>query len=770
MTPLWQSLAPALLVAFVLSAAGIKALRRPAQRWGFVDRPGGRKTHEKPTPTIGGLGLFLAFFLTLALMAPTSLIPATTHWPLWVSLLLLLGAGAVDDQRGLSVGPRLTVQLVCAGLLIGGGGVVLYDLGYWPGGTPMALGLLAVPITLMGIVGFVNAVNMMDGVDGVAGGTVFAMLGWLAVAALLADAITAVQIALILAAAVLGFLVHNLRSPLRRRASVFLGDAGSLGLGLVVIWLAMTISQHPDRVVSPWGIAWVVVLPVLDTLSLCIRRVMRGQSPFRADRAHLHHVLERAGFTPGQSAALLIAVTAALGAIGVVGSAIGVPDVLLATTLLIVAAAHYLFVRYAWRSTRALKRLRGWAAGRAQASTGADRVALLALYLAMAALPFGADAVVAGAGALLILATAGCAQKMAQDLRRLPLTWVVLGLSAWVSLAIALRPDPVWSLWLPMMGMSGVFALPLGWWFTRVRHHAAGLFAVLLLGILLAWLHGANWQMLEAGFIRNKGYWGDARTSGLLLALVLMPLVAIVAVGLGQFRQRWRARAALGVAMLLTVIMLMLLVAMQLQTAMAAALAGLIVMLLAAFFTPGITRRYALNLLISVGLLAVLSIAVAGVFKPNSQSLATQYLGPVQSALLYVGGEPELAAKRHPALASRIDTWHEGLVRIAERPLAGFGDAALPHDSPQSAYLALTQIGGLFALALYVAILGLLAAGLQKTVVQQRWRPVNTLAAQGLLGVVVALMLLTPVVSGPLGAVLVTAVLAVGVAGVVDTR
>lgn len=768
MTPFWQSLAPVLLVALVLSAAGIKALRRPAQRWGFVDRPGGRKTHAKPTPTIGGLGLFLAFFLTLALLAPGSF--GAQHWPLWASLILLLGAGAVDDQRGLSVGPRLTVQLLCAALLIFGGGVVLYDLGYWPSGTPMALGLIAIPITLAGIVGFVNAVNMMDGVDGVAGGTVFAMLSWLAVAALLAGAMPAAQLALALAAAVLGFLVHNLRSPLRRRASVFLGDAGSLGLGLVVIWLAMTLSQHPDRVVSPWGIAWVVVLPVLDTLSLCIRRVMRGQSPFRADRAHLHHVLERAGFTPGQSAALLIALTAALGAIGVVGSAIGVPDVLLAATLLSVAAAHYLFVRYAWRSTRALKRLRGWAVGRVQASTGADRVALLALYLAMAALPFGADAVVAVAGALLILATAGCAQKMAQDLRRLPLTGVILGLSAWVSLAIVLRPEPVWSLWLPMLWMSGLFALPLGWWFARLRHQAAGLFTVLLLGILLAWLHGANWQMLEAGFIRNARYWGDARTSGLLLALVLMPLVAIVAVGLGQFRQRWRARAALGVAMLLTAIMLMLLVAMQLQTAMAAALAGLIVMLLTACFTPGITRRYALNLLISVGLLAVLAVAVAGVFKPNNASLAAQYLGPMQSALLYVGGEPGLAAERHPALARRINTWHEGVVRIAERPLAGFGDARLPHDSPQSAYLALTQIGGLFALGLYLLMLGLMAAGLQKTVVQPRWRPVNSLAAQGMLGVVVALMLLTPVVSGPLGAVLVTAVLAIGVAGVVGTR
>jgi len=323
----WSTVLPFLCIPLLVAYAAGKALQRPAVHWGLVDYPGGRKAHASPTPTIGGLAILLALVASLlvASFLPAVHLPVLAYAPLWVGLFIMGAVGLRDDLTGLGSYPKLISQMVIAGLVVGWGGLRLNDLGLWPGGEVIGLGLLAAPMAWLGVVGVMNALNMMDGLDGLAGGCVFVMLGWLAAAALLAGAVAPAMVSLTVAAAVLGFLFHNLRTPLRRRASVFLGDTGSLTLGLVVIWLGLEIAQVPGRAVSPMGIAWVLVLPVLDTLSLMIRRVLRGQNPFHADRNHLHHILGRAGFTPGQSAAVLILLSLGLGAVGVVGSAISDP-------------------------------------------------------------------------------------------------------------------------------------------------------------------------------------------------------------------------------------------------------------------------------------------------------------------------------------------------------------------------------------------------------------------------------------------------------------
>ncbi|WP_295544511.1 glycosyltransferase family 4 protein, partial [uncultured Thiohalocapsa sp.] len=258
---------PALLLAFAIATILLKALRRPAMRLGLVDKPGGRKAHERATPSIGGLAIVIAFATAYALFPP-----AQPSLPAWVGFLGLALIGLLDDFQGLRSWPKLIAQIVAAVLAVVWGGLLLNDLGTWPSGAPIALGAAAAALTVFAVVGFVNAVNMLDGLDGLAGGVVVVILLWLAYAATLAGAQDAAYLSLLLAAAVLGFLVHNLRSPFRRRASVFMGDAGSLALGFAVAWLAIEISQAPQRVISPVGIAWIVVLPVMDTVSLMLRR------------------------------------------------------------------------------------------------------------------------------------------------------------------------------------------------------------------------------------------------------------------------------------------------------------------------------------------------------------------------------------------------------------------------------------------------------------------------------------------------------------------
>jgi UDP-GlcNAc:undecaprenyl-phosphate GlcNAc-1-phosphate transferase len=777
LTQLVVQVGPAMVLALGVSAVLLKSLRRPAKLLGLVDTPGGRKAHDRPTPTIGGVAILIAFSFALVALLPKA--ASTLHPAFWTGLSLLAVAGLVDDARGLKSWPKLAIQVLAAGLAVFWGGVQLQDLGSWPSGASIALGAIALPLTWLAIVGFVNAANMLDGVDGLAGGVLVVMLLWLAYAGSLAGAVLATQVALVLAAALVGFLIHNMRSPFRRRASVFLGDAGSLSLGFAVAWLVIVISQAPDRAVSPVGLAWVVVLPVMDTVSLMARRLIRGQNPFHADRNHLHHILGRAGFSPGQSAALLGLLTIGLGAIGVLGSLIGVPDVVLGGLLALVVIGHYLFVRYAWRSTRAIRRLRA----QRRPLTPSEQLGLIGLYVAAVGLPFGSLSLLATGYGTVLTATLLNFRTVLRGLLRTRITWAIGALVIWLTFAIALGPQPGLQHWWTMVAISGLLALPLGWWFARLGFFAAPLFSVLLVGTLLALSGSVQWPMLEAGFLRVSDYWGRPTADGLLLALVLMPLLVSTAVGVSLFRQRWRARAFFGVSLSLIIVALLLLLGTESRSALMAALLGLVVIVVAAA-AHGVGNR--LWTAIAAGALTVIfsTSLLANLFAPAGVSLNESYLEPVRSAVLYAAGEPELARSSHPAVAERLDAWAAAWRLVGQRPLAGFGvvtpDAAAAViggdrviddptviDPASSAYSMLGLAGGGVALLLFVALLVGLIRALARAGAKRYWPLRHAMAAYGALGVLVAFLFVSPLVTTAVGVMLFNAVIAVGVAAAV---
>jgi UDP-N-acetylmuramyl pentapeptide phosphotransferase/UDP-N-acetylglucosamine-1-phosphate transferase len=574
---------------------------------------------------------------------------------------------------------------------------------------------------------------MMDGVDGLAGGCVAVMLAWLALAAWLANLQGPLVVAVVTAAAVLGFLLHNLRGPWRAQASVFLGDAGSLSLGLIVIWLAIEISQAPSRVVSPMGIAWVVALPVLDTFSLLIRRLIHGQNPLKADRNHLHHLFGRAGFSPGQTAAALIVLSAALGGVGVLGSAIGVPDFVLGLGLLMVMAGHYLFVRYAWRTTRALKRLRASAGQLAPA----ERLGLVGLYAGMAGVALGEMALLALAAASIAAASVVRFRLLITDLRAISMSWIAAGLLLWLTLAALRGPDFSGSDWWPLLWASGVVALPLGWWFMRLRTHATGLFAVLLLSLIVAWGSSLEWRMLEAGLTRTPDYWGSPRSGGLLLGLVLMPLLAAIALSVGVVHRRWRARAALAFGVVLAGLTLLLLIASQSRVAIGAGALGLLAMVVGATLHRLGTRLWLGFISVSVAAVLMSSV-LANTFKPPQVSLNAEYWAPVQSVLLLLANQPALAQDADPAVASQVATWQLAWQAIGERPLAGVGHLKAVGPSlgelageRLSLYAIVGLVGGLTALALFLTLWLMALRALIGVVCARRWPLTQGFASYG---------------------------------------
>lgn len=274
---------------------------------GWVDRPGGRKAHDRPMPTMGGLVVFAAVFAGAAL---------TLWWGNRVSEMLrehlrfVLGAigcttlmiaiGVIDDWHGLRVKLKFAAQLVVA--------VLAYLLGFQvreitvPGLGSAPLGGMSFLLTLIWIVAVINAVNFTDGLDGLAAGVCFLAAGVNAgVAIWLGNYYMAVMM-LLLAGALLGFLRWNFHP-----ARVFLGDAGSLGLGTFLALCSLHSAQKSHTVVMILVPLCALGYPIFDLLLAVARRTLRGQPLWTSDRDHIHHRLLARGHTPARTAGLIYA-------------------------------------------------------------------------------------------------------------------------------------------------------------------------------------------------------------------------------------------------------------------------------------------------------------------------------------------------------------------------------------------------------------------------------------------------------------------------------
>jgi len=290
-----------------------------AIRFGLVDEPDHRKLHEGTIPLVGGLMIFISYSSILG-------VEGYLKPSLLIALAAMLLLGLVDDHVGLSARCRMFLQSVIVLALILMGDVKLTQLGNLAGMGVVDLGSLAVPFTLLCFVGLINAINMLDGLDGLAGGVVLSALIWLAIKNVLTGAGLCTEgIALI--GAISGFLIFNARYPGHPKATIYLGDAGSTTLGLVLGYIALRQCANQTDPLTPVSIFWVLALPVVDTLRVMIVRKLRGHSPFAADRTHLHHLMSDLGhFSAGTVTWSLVMLNLVFGAIGVLGHYFGIQD------------------------------------------------------------------------------------------------------------------------------------------------------------------------------------------------------------------------------------------------------------------------------------------------------------------------------------------------------------------------------------------------------------------------------------------------------------
>ncbi|MCF8495954.1 MAG: undecaprenyl/decaprenyl-phosphate alpha-N-acetylglucosaminyl 1-phosphate transferase [Alphaproteobacteria bacterium] len=324
------------LIPFLIVVALMPPACRRAMKARFVDRPDERKTHKKLVPPIGGLIIFPVYMLSLLLQGGDLFV----LWPLFAALLLLLGLGAVDDYRGVRPWTKFALQSAAALIVVLCGEAHVYYLGDLFGWGDNGLGWISVPFSLAAVVLLINAINLMDGLDGLAGGFGFIAIFWILVASVLAGQPEKAVYLLPLLGALAGFLFYNMRHPFRRQAVVFLGDSGSMALGLVLAWVCIDYAQDPRPVVAPISVAWILALPIMDVCAQFYRRVREGNHPFQPDRGHFHHNVMDSGASPGEAAALILSLSFMLGAIGYGGWFLGVPIPILTGAWVFLILAH----------------------------------------------------------------------------------------------------------------------------------------------------------------------------------------------------------------------------------------------------------------------------------------------------------------------------------------------------------------------------------------------------------------------------------------------
>ncbi|MBF0146970.1 MAG: undecaprenyl/decaprenyl-phosphate alpha-N-acetylglucosaminyl 1-phosphate transferase [Magnetococcales bacterium] len=334
----------ALLLAFTATWGWLWLLHRWAPFLRLLDRPGGRKQHAQPTPMVGGIAMFLAFWPAMLLFERTM-----EHLErFFLVTLLVVCIGTWDDAMKLRVRYRFGAELAMGLFMSAGGGVTVVTLGDLVGMGELLLGWFAVPFSVICFIGVINALNMADGVDGLAAGTTLVSASLMMLLAWWNQRTSEAWTLGLFLTVIIPFFCVNARM-FRKTAWVFLGDAGSLFLGTTLAWFTMTLSQGEHPAFKPVVALWLVAVPLIEMFSSFLRRILAGRSPFSPDRHHAHHLLRQLQFSDGAVTAILMGATLIFALIGITLERLGVAEVHLFIGLLVLYALYCAITIHFWK-------------------------------------------------------------------------------------------------------------------------------------------------------------------------------------------------------------------------------------------------------------------------------------------------------------------------------------------------------------------------------------------------------------------------------------
>jgi len=316
MTSAWMQLGLAGVAAFAVTVLATPMIRGAAMGAGRVSQVRSDRWHRRPTPILGGVGIFLGFGLVVWATSsfggqtplgltgsPRGILPLSPFEALVLASSAAFLLGLVDDFLQLRPVAKLVGQLLAASILLMSG------IGLWLSGIFLVDALLS----LLWFVGITNAVNLLDNMDGLAGGVSFLAALFLAVIFLMEGTPDLAALALALAGAILGFLVYNYPP-----AKIFMGDSGSLFLGMLLSGLALSPGAGLSRsLLAVMAVpALILAVPILDTTLVTVSRVLEGRSPAEGGRDHSSHRLVSLGMSEERAVWVLWLLAFVAGGIG----------------------------------------------------------------------------------------------------------------------------------------------------------------------------------------------------------------------------------------------------------------------------------------------------------------------------------------------------------------------------------------------------------------------------------------------------------------------
>lgn len=319
--------------AFLIALFAIPSIIYIAHEKNLLDTPNERTVHKSLKPRMGGLAIFAGFISALTIFGDFSEEFRGIQQVLAGSVIIFF-IGLKDDIAGVSAFKKFFVQILATGIVVFIGELRITNLHGIMGINVIENDGLSYAITFFIIIGITNAVNLIDGLDGLAGSVVTVMAIAFGVYFYQFNSSFAV-LSFCLAGSMLGFLRFNIY-----RATIFMGDTGSLVSGFVIAVMAVQfVEMAPANSASPITALAILILPVVDTLRVFMLRISVGISPFTPDKNHIHHRLIDLGFSHIQTVGILVLVNLIF-----IGSSVYLSTILSANKLMLIIVAAALIL------------------------------------------------------------------------------------------------------------------------------------------------------------------------------------------------------------------------------------------------------------------------------------------------------------------------------------------------------------------------------------------------------------------------------------------
>ncbi len=296
----------AFITAFGLTYVAIPSIISIARKKNLVDEPGERRAHHVSTPSLGGIAIFAGVIFSIILWTPFNYFADLQY--ILCSFIIIFLIGAKDDIDPISPRIKFLAQVFAAFILVFTAKIKITSF-YGIFGIEELPMIWSYLFSILTIIVIINAFNLIDGINGLSGSLGALICCTFGTWFLMIDVVELAIVAFATAGAIIAFLYYNV-TP----AKIFMGDTGSLLLGLVCSILAIEFIEQ-NRILensayivksAPSVAIGILILPLFDTLRVFVLRIMKGRSPFSPDKNHIHHLLLNTGLNHMQSTGVLV--------------------------------------------------------------------------------------------------------------------------------------------------------------------------------------------------------------------------------------------------------------------------------------------------------------------------------------------------------------------------------------------------------------------------------------------------------------------------------